>query len=307
MALRIVISPHAGFCFGVRRAIRLAEEATAQRGQVYSLGPLIHNRQAVERLRDLGLIPVESIDEVPDAAPVMIRTHGAGPALVREAQQRGHEIVDATCPFVARAHKSARRFHEQGYQVFVLGDRSHPESLGIVEYTGGEAIIVEEPEEIDQLDLAPRVAIVCQTTQRFDRLQALVQAVLPRVQELLVANTICDATTQRQQASEALAHEADVMLVVGGYHSANTRRLYEICSATGTPTYHIEVPEEIRAEWVSGARTVGITAGASTPDEIIAAVAERVAELGGAGSEIVWPTDASRNSLRREGCPDANN
>ena len=302
MGLKVIIAPHAGFCFGVRRAIRLSEKAVSERGRVYCLGPLIHNRQAVERLRSLGLIPVNSLNEVPPGAPVMIRTHGSGPALIREARERGHEIVDATCPFVTRAHQSARKFQDEGYQVLVLGDRNHPESRGIVEYTGGRAVIVENPEEVEGMELAPRVAVVCQTTQRFDRLEALVRAVLPRVHELRVANTICDATTQRQDASKALAHQVDVMIVVGGYHSANTRRLHEICSATGTPSYHIEVAEEVRPEWLDGVEVVGVTAGASTPDEIIAAVAERVAELGGQGSQIVWPEErAGRESRRMEG------
>ncbi len=308
MALRIIVAPHAGFCFGVRRAIRIAEEAVAERGRVYCLGPLIHNRQAVDRLRSLGLIPVESLDDVPPRAPVMIRTHGSGPELIRQARERGHEIIDATCPFVTRAHQSARKFRDQGYQVLVLGDRNHPESRGIVEYTDGEAVIVEEPGELENVKLAPRVAIVCQTTQRFDRLDALVRAVLPRVHELRVANTICDATTQRQEASRELARQVDAMIVVGGYHSANTRRLHEICGATGTPSYHIEVAEEVQPEWLVGVEAVGITAGASTPDEIIEAVARRVAELGGPGSRILWPEDrAGHKNGGTEGDSHANN
>ena len=301
MAVKVIIAPHAGFCFGVRRAIKMAEEAVAARGKVFCLGPLIHNRQAVERLRTLGLLPVDRLEEVPPDAPVMIRTHGSGPQLINQARQRGHEIIDATCPFVTRAHRSARRFRDEGYRVLVLGDRNHPESRGIVEYTEGEATIVEDPAEVEAMDLPPRVAIVCQTTQRFERLEALVRAVLPRVHELRVANTICDATTQRQEASKALARAVDVMIVVGGYHSANTRRLHEICSGTGTPSYHIEVADELQPQWLEGAQTVGVTAGASTPDEIIAAVAERIAQLGGAGSQIIWPDEKESPATTGEG------
>lgn len=292
--MKVIVAPHAGFCFGVRRAIEMARRAVAEGRPVYSLGPLIHNRQAVESLRRQGLTPVEGPADVPEGARVMIRTHGAGRDVYQQLQARGVEIIDATCPFVTRAHDAARRFHEEGYQVLVLGDREHPEAQGIVQQTDGAAIIVSRSEDVDHLALSSRVAVVCQTTQRRDNLLSLIEAVLPRVQELRVANTICDATTQRQQASAELARVVDVMVVVGGYHSANTRRLAEICAAAGTPTHHVEIAEELRPEWFAEASVVGITAGASTPDEVLRAVAYRVAEIGGPGSEIVGLSDGFR-------------
>ncbi|MCD6350567.1 MAG: 4-hydroxy-3-methylbut-2-enyl diphosphate reductase [Armatimonadetes bacterium] len=295
--MKIIISPHAGFCFGVQRAISIALEAVREHGKVYCVGPLIHNTQAVEDLRRQGLDTVESQQEVPRKAPVLVRTHGAGPELYEAARRLQHLLIDATCPFVTRAHEAARQFQQEGYQVLVLGDRQHPEAQGIVQHTGGHALIVEQPGEIEGLDLAPRVAIVCQTTQRRENLQALVAAVLPRVRELRVANTICDATTQRQEASQHLARQVDVMVVVGGYHSANTTRLAQICQATGTPTHHVEVAEELDPKWFEGAQTVGVSAGASTPDDIIEAVVNRLAEIGGEGSEIIWP---DRDEKRRD-------
>ncbi|MCX7598030.1 MAG: 4-hydroxy-3-methylbut-2-enyl diphosphate reductase [Armatimonadetes bacterium] len=290
--MKIVVAPHAGFCFGVRRAIEMARRAVAEGRPVYSLGPLIHNRQAVENLRCQGLTPVEGPAYVPEGARVMIRTHGAGRDIYQQLRTRGVEVIDATCPFVTRAHDAARRFHQEGYQVLVLGDREHPEAQGIVQQTDGAAVIVSRPEDIDGLELSPRVAVVCQTTQRRDNLLALVAAILPRVQELRVANTICDATTQRQQASAELAKAVDVMIVVGGYHSANTRRLAEICAAAGTRTHHVEVADELRPEWFVEAKVVGITAGASTPDDVLRAVAQRVLEIGGPGSEITGLADS---------------
>lgn len=292
--MRVVVAPHAGFCFGVRRAIEMARRAVAEGRPVYSLGPLIHNRQAVDNLGRQGLTPVEDPDDVPAGARVMIRTHGAGRDVYERLRARGMEIIDATCPFVTRAHDAARRFHEEGYQVLVLGDREHPEAQGIVQQTDGAAVIVSRSEDVDHLALSSRVAVVCQTTQRRDNLLALIEAVLPRVQELRVANTICDATTQRQRASAELARAVDVMIVVGGYHSANTRRLAEICAAAGTPTHHVEVAEELRPEWFAGASVVGITAGASTPDDVLRAVAHRAVEIGGPGSEIVGLTTVLR-------------
>jgi 4-hydroxy-3-methylbut-2-enyl diphosphate reductase len=290
--LKVLIAPNAGFCFGVRRAIDMAQRAAAERGKVFSLGPLIHNRQAVEALREQGVEPAEELDEVPHESTVMIRTHGAGPDVYAAIAERGQPLLDSTCPFVMRAHTAASRFHQEGYQVLVLGDREHPESQGIVAHTGGAATIVSDPSEAVDLRLGAHVAIVCQTTQRLENLLALVTLVLPHVQELRVANTICDATAQRQRASEALAAEVDVTIIVGGYHSANTRRLAEICAETGTPTHHIETADELDPDWVRGAEVVGVTAGASTPDEAIRAVAEAIAEIGGPGSEIVTPPDS---------------
>jgi 4-hydroxy-3-methylbut-2-enyl diphosphate reductase len=271
----------------------MAQRAASERGRVYSLGPLIHNRQAVEALREQGVEPADELDEVPPSSTVMIRTHGAGPEVYAAIQERGQPLLDSTCPFVMRAHTAASRFHQEGYQVLVLGDREHPESQGIVAHTGGAATIVSDPIEADGLRLGVHVAVVCQTTQRLENLLSLVNRVLPRVQELRVANTICDATAQRQHASESLAVEVDVTIVVGGYHSANTRRLAEICAETGTPTHHIETADELDPAWVSDAGVVGVTAGASTPDEAIRAVAEAIAAIGGPGSEIVTPSDAA--------------
>ncbi len=278
--MRVIVAEHAGFCFGVKRAIDIALQAVEEHGRVYCIGPLIHNRQAVEQLRRKGLEVADSLDEVPKNALVMIRTHGAGPELIQQIAARGHKIIDATCPFVKRAQHAARRFTDQGYQVLVLGDKDHPEARALVQHTGGKATIIQDPAEVDGIKLRPRVAVVCQTTQRMADLQALVEKLLPRVQELLVANTICDATAQRQAASAQLASQVDVMIVVGGYHSANTTRLAQICAATGTPTHHVETADELREEWFSQARVVGVTAGASTPDELIQAVVQRIQDFG---------------------------
>lgn len=302
--MRVIVAPHAGFCFGVQRAIEIALRAVAEHGKVYCVGPLIHNRQAVEELRRKGLEVVEELDQVPAGAPVMIRTHGAGPRLYEQVARRGHTIIDATCPFVMRAHRAAKEYTEEGYDVVVLGDRDHPEARGLAQHTGGRAVIVEEAAEVDALPLSSRVAVVCQTTQRLDRLQALIAALLPRVQELRVANTICDATAQRQSASAELAQRVDVMIVVGGYHSANTTRLAQICKATGTETYHVETAEELQEGWFDEADTVGVTAGASTPDDAIRAVVQRIVDIGGPGSYVDWPRSADVDQARKEDAPD---
>ncbi len=277
--MEVSIVEECGFCFGVRRAIRLAKEATCQHEGIYSLGPLIHNRQVVDQLSAAGLSVADDLREVPDGATLMIRAHGAGPEVYQQAQARNMQIIDATCPFVDRVQRKARQFTEMGYQVLVLGETDHPEPRAIVEHSQGRAIIVESPQDLKKLSLDANVAVVAQTTQRRENLEALVVALLPQVEELVVANTICEATTTRQQASVAKAREVDLMIVVGGYHSANTRRLAQICQATGTATHHIETAAEIDPQWLAGVATVGVTAGASTPREAVQAVAERLHEL----------------------------
>jgi small subunit ribosomal protein S1 len=277
--MEIVLVAEGGFCFGVRRAMEMAEAMLAEHGRGATLGPLIHNAEAVARLEEQGLRVASTVEEVRPGEVVMLRTHGTGPATVSRLCEQGVTLVDATCPFVARAQREAAHYHAEGYQVLVLGDPDHPEARGIAEHTGGAATIVESPADLATLTLRKQVAVVCQTTQRLDNLQALAHDLLPLVNELRVANTICDATTKRQEASLQVACEVDAMIVVGGHHSANTTRLAQICAETGTPTYHIETAAELQPAWVSNVARVGVTAGASTPDWLIADVVERLREL----------------------------
>jgi small subunit ribosomal protein S1 len=277
--MEIVVVPEAGFCFGVRRAMRMAEDAITQHGGGATLGPLIHNSQVVAWLEEQGLRPVEDVDDLRPGEVVMLRTHGTGPTTIEALQERGMTLMDATCPFVARAQREAAQFQSEGYQVLVLGEPDHPEARGIAEHTGGQATIVESPSDLEHLEISRKVAVVCQTTQRLDNLQALAVALLPRVSELRLANTICDATTKRQETSLATARTVDLMIVIGGKHSANTTRLAQICAETGTPTYHVEKADELQAGWLVGAERVGVTAGASTPDWAISAAVERLEAL----------------------------
>ncbi len=285
--MEIILADHAGFCFGVRRAIERAQLETAKRGRLYSHGPLIHNRQVVDGLRAQGLEPIEDIDDAPAGAAVMLRTHGVGPQVYSRAEERGVEVIDATCPFVARAQREAARLSRAGFQVLVLGEPEHPEAQAIREHTGGVAHIVERPADLGSLSLKSRVAVVCQTTQRFGALQELVDALLPLVSELVVAKTICDATAQRQDAASRMAREVDFVIVIGGRHSANTTRLAQICSDAGKPTRHIETAAEIDCSWFAGVARVGVTAGASTPDEVIEDAICKLRECGhGQGGTI---------------------
>jgi (E)-4-hydroxy-3-methyl-but-2-enyl pyrophosphate reductase len=279
--MEIVVADHAGFCFGVQRSVEMAERALRDREELVCIGPLIHNRQVVAELEARGLRVVSSMDEVVSGAAAMIRAHGTGPTAYEDAEGRGITLIDATCPFVQRAQRAAASLADEGYQVLVVGERDHPEAQGIVEHTGGRANVVEDPGEIDEFGLARRVGVVAQTTQSSAKFAQVVAAVVPHARDIKVANTICDATSQRQQAALNVARQVDLMLVIGGRHSANTTRLAEICTASGTPTHHIESPDEMEREWLEGAQRVGVTGGASTPVSAIADTVARVEKMAG--------------------------
>jgi 4-hydroxy-3-methylbut-2-enyl diphosphate reductase len=277
--VKVIVAEHAGVCYGVERALRLADQAASAGGQVASLGPLIHNPQAVAALESKGVRVASSVDDVPEGT-LIIRTHGVDPAVIRDAERCGLNVIDATCPFVRAAHTCAEELKAQGYVVVIVGEADHPEVEGILAHAGGDAIIVESAEDLPESLSARRVGVVVQTTQAPGRLAEIVNALLPRVKELRVCNTICSATEQRQASAARLAGDVDVVVVVGGRNSGNTTRLAEICRARNPRTYHVETAAEIRPEWFAGAQTVGVTAGASTPAEQIRGVIDAIEALG---------------------------
>ncbi|MDI6631474.1 MAG: 4-hydroxy-3-methylbut-2-enyl diphosphate reductase, partial [Thermoanaerobacteraceae bacterium] len=259
----------AGFCFGVKRAIDLALKARAENtGPLFTLGPLIHNPQVVKFLADQGIQAIEELAAVKEGT-LIIRSHGVEPEVLAAAQKTGLAVVDATCPFVKRAQQLARDLTAQGYTVVVVGDRNHPEVKGIVGWAGGQAQVVENPEEAAALPAFPRLGIIAQTTQPQANFEAVAEVLQQRNAEVKVFSTTCHAVAKRQQAALDLSRQVDVMVVVGGYASANTQKLTRLCLATGTPTYHIETADELKPEWFAGVKVAGLTAGASTPDWII--------------------------------------
>lgn len=273
--MKVTVARHAGICYGVERALKLAEEAAATGREVHTLGPLIHNPQAVEALRARGVEVAGCLDDADDGI-LVIRSHGVDPAIIEAAGEKGLDVVDATCPFVSSAQQAAAQLKADGYTVVIVGEADHPEVEGIVAHTGGEAIVVEEVADIPERLPSRKVGIVVQTTQSLERLNQVVAAVLPRVSELKVVNTICSATGQRQRAAEELARSVDVVVVVGGLNSGNTTRLAEICRRANPRTHHVETPDELKPEWFAGAQTVGVTAGASTPGVQMAGVVSAI-------------------------------
>jgi (E)-4-hydroxy-3-methyl-but-2-enyl pyrophosphate reductase len=275
----IEVAAGSGVCFGVRRALELAEKALAGGRPVYCLGPLIHNPQEVARLAAKGFRVIESLEEAESGGTLLIRSHGLQPAVVAEAKRRGMHIIDATCPLVRRAQKLAEQLEREGCQVLVAGDEAHPEVNAILGHAP-KAIVVSDPAAARRLELAGRVALVAQTTfspQEFDEVAA--ELGRRHLEELRIVNTICAATVDRQKAATDLAGRVDIMFVIGGRNSANTNRLTELCAARGVTTYHVEEPDEVTAEHVRGRRHIGIAAGASTPQWVIDAVCRRIQSL----------------------------
>ena len=269
--MRVEVAKHAGICYGVERALRLAEEASESGSEVHTLGPLIHNPQAVAALREKGVEVAKSLADV-GGGTLVIRSHGVEPAIIKEALARGLDVVDATCPHVSKAHEAAAELFREGYVVVIVGEADHPEVEGILAHASGEAIVVSSADELPERLGGRKIGIVVQTTQSPRRLAQVVEAILPRASELRVYNTICSATSKRQQSAEELAETVDVMVVVGGHNSGNTTRLVQICEEVNEHVHHVETPDDLDPAWFEGATSVGVTAGASTPDEQMQAV-----------------------------------
>lgn len=263
--LRIEVASHAGVCYGVERALKLAAHAAeSARGSITTLGPLIHNPIVVRDLESAGVKGAQTVDEV-ESGTLIIRAHGVVPQVIDQARAKGLEVLDATCPYVKKVHMAAEKLVREGYQLIVVGESGHPEVEGILGHAGDAAHVVSTPRDLDGVDLARKVGVVVQTTQTPANLAAIVSALALRTMDLRVVNTICSATQERQDSAAELASRADVMIVIGGKNSGNTRRLAEICMDRCPRTHHIEDSSEIQRTWFEGVALVGITAGASTP------------------------------------------
>ncbi len=281
--MKILKGKHSGFCFGVKRAIDMSFEIAAERSNgVVTLGPIIHNPQMIEKLESAGIPYIDEISELDSlngVSTVIIRTHGIPRKDIDTLSERGVEIIDATCPFVKKAQDYARLLDENEYKVVVLGDREHPEVRGIMSFAGKNAIVVKDVSEYP--DLTGRIGIIVQTTKHMGDLKALLPVAIKGAKELRVFNTICSSTDSKLKDVEDLASMVDIMLVVGGRNSANTTRLANLSRSLSVTTHHIETAREIESKWFKDVDTVGVTAGASTPDWIIDEVINRIKDIGG--------------------------
>ena len=277
-ALQVLVVKKAGFCFGVRRAIKIASDAAKKsKSRVYTLGPLIHNPQVVEDLARKGVDVAKGIPL--SGGTVIIRSHGIHPEILDRIKAKSISIVDATCPFVKKAQQKAALLQREGYQVIVVGEKNHPEVQGIVGYAKGKAVVINQNGHFPDLSEFKKIGVVAQTTYNFDAFCKLACRLLRSAKEVKIFNTICNVTADAQRSTLGLARRVDLMIVVGGHNSANTSRLTELCREAGRRTYHIETKKELKESWFRKASKVGITAGTSTPDWIIKEVVQKIKQI----------------------------
>jgi len=283
--LRIERAADLGFCFGVKRALGILEDIARQKGGVETLGALVHNQQVMSRLNGLGVRVVKDVYQI-KGDTIVISSHGVGPRVIEAIQSRGIQIVDTTCPFVQRAQAAARRLSEAGFFTVIYGDVNHPEVRGILGWAEGKGIATLSATDLDAIDLPRRLGLLSQTTQvpaRFiDFAKAVTGKALVKDAELRIVDTVCHDIRLRQAAALELAGRADLMVVIGGHHSANTRHLVDLCSPLAS-THLVETASEIDPAWLEGKSLVGVTAGASTAPETIDEVVRRLEEFVSAG------------------------
>jgi 4-hydroxy-3-methylbut-2-enyl diphosphate reductase len=280
--MEILRASDMGFCFGVRRAVEMAEKAAAELGQLTSLGSVVHNQQVVQRLAELGVDVIQRPSEANGRA-VIVPSHGVAPEVMDDVKSLGLRVIDATCPMVTRSQQWAKRLARDGFAVVIFGNPDHPEVRGVLGWAQGKGMAFLDGRSLQSILLPSRIAVLSQTTQTEERFASfvgsLLEAHLKGIRELRVINTLCNATTSKQAATHELAREVDIMIVVGGRESANTRHLAEVASAVGVETHQVESASQIDPAWLRGQARVGVTAGASTPNEAVEAVVARLEEL----------------------------
>jgi 4-hydroxy-3-methylbut-2-en-1-yl diphosphate reductase len=276
--MKIELASSYGFCFGVKRAIRIAEEHKGSK----TYGPLIHNKDEINRLKEgfnIGL--AETLEDIDTDDAVVIRTHGIPKHELEVLKSQKNRVIDATCPYVTTPQQIVEKMSEEGYSIVIFGDKNHPEIKGVVSYAVNpeDAFIVLEAEELESLPLSGKVALVSQTTRKPEDFLKIVNALILTRKEVRVFNTICNATFENQDAAAALAKRADVMIVIGGKHSSNTKQLHSICKRDCEESYLIENEQELDPSWFEGKELCGISAGASTPDWVVQNVIDKIESM----------------------------
>lgn len=278
--MKVKVAETAGFCFGVKRAVdkvyQLIEEGVSP---IYTLGPIIHNEEVVSDLESKGVrvIQAENLDQIQDGT-VVIRSHGVGRDIYRKLKENDLEYVDVTCPFVLKIHRIVERESKAGRHIVIIGNEAHPEVEGIRGWCEGESTVIKTKEQAEKFLESPpkKVCIVSQTTFNYKNFQELVEILAKKRYDKLVLNTICNATSERQAEAAEIAKTVDAMVVIGGRHSSNTQKLYEICSGECKNTYYIQTLADLDSDSFQSIQCVGITAGASTPNKIIEEVSKHV-------------------------------
>lgn len=280
--MNIILDKNAGFCFGVKKAVEktLNTIENNKNKKVYTYGPLIHNQQVIEHLKKLGVIEIESLpNNIDPDSLIVIRSHGVPKSVLENMYSMGLDIVNCTCPFVSRIHKIVEEKYNDGYKIIIAGDEKHPEVIGINGWCNNEAIVIDDEKNVDKLSYYDKICLVAQTTFSKNLWHRIKERVKDKFKEVEIFDTICSATENRQNSVTELAQKVDAMIVIGGFNSSNTKKLYEIAKQYCDSTYHIETAKDLPKEKIIKAETVGVTAGASTPDWIIKEVIRKMQDF----------------------------
>lgn len=281
MKAKIIIAKHAGFCFGVKRAVEIAEKALKSGKRTYCVGHLIHNNQVIDMLKRKGLIIAKSISDIPSGGVMIIRSHGMPLNEIKKAEKKKIEILDATCPFVKKAQIVAKDFCQKGYDVVICGDSKHAEVIGINSHIKNLGIVIKNPKEVGKIKFRKnKIGILSQTTEKKSLLKEVVGEIMNcGIKHIEIENTNCIDSQTKQQEVQVLAKNVDAMIIVGGKFSNNTNKLFELTKKICKNTHHIETEKELKKEWLRGVKKIGIAAGASTADFLIDNVAKGIKNL----------------------------
>jgi len=280
--MKVLVAEKCGVCLGVKNAIMLAKKTLAEQDTVYSLGPIIHNDEVVHELAQKGLKAINSIEQI-DSGTVLIRSHGATKQQLQEIEKRGLNIVDATCVLVKRLQKISHKLNQDGYKVVIIGDEKHPEVQAIVGFAENVAVIGSQA-DLQKLSGHGKLGIICQTTQSPDHFAEMIAEIAKKgFSELKIINTLCREAIKRQNSAVELCRKVDIMFVLGSLHSANTRKLAELCRKYNEHTYHLQNWQKLDKKIIYGKMTAGVTAGASTPDRVIQEFVEKLSDFNAAG------------------------
>ena len=285
--MKILLAKDAGYCFGVRDAVDMAYDTAQKHDDVYMLGHIVHNENVVNDLDKSGARVVASIDDVPDGKPILFRAHGTTVNTWDDAKTKDMNIVDATCPLVWEIHEEVKKLEKEGRKIIIVGDHGHDEVVGIASQVNNP-IIVASPKEAKALKKTKRAGVVSQSTQTIENVQEIINIIMTKVFDLRFVNTICFPTKRNQTQIKELAKQCDVMVVIGSFSSANSKRLTALAKDRNKNSYQVTCAEEIEPKWLEGVETVGVSAGASTPDNIIHDVIIKIKEIGEVTKEIVY-------------------
>jgi len=276
--MKITIAKDAGYCFGVRDAVNLAYKTAEEYGEVYMLGDIVHNENVIHDLDKSGAKVIDDINEIPEDKPILLRAHGTKKDIWAEANKRKINVVDATCPLVHEIHNEVKKLAEDGRQIFVIGDHGHDEVVAIADQVPGTIVIASE-EEARKVKKYKKAGVVSQSTQTIENVQEIINILMQKVFDLHFVNTICYPTKRNQEQIKTLAVESDVMLIIGSFTSANSKRLTLLSKLINKNTYQVTSAKNIKDEWFDNCKSVGISAGASTPDYLIEEVKEKLLSL----------------------------